>query len=409
MDVQQPALDDGLAAAAVRKQQNDVRPQLAEATWLAALLHPTKNPRRDLFGRMRWFKCFKGPDHEWVDEPVAVLRRGPARACPCCAGLQASRTNCVATLCPEVAREWRLAKRNGPAVPGPEKVMATSQAAVWLRCRNAPAHGEYRAVVAAVVRTKGGCPECAGTVVTKSNSLKATLGPAATQLVDVSQVPRLKPAQILGTAAAEVACRDPTTGYAWRATPRALTEAANQTPKTPDAPPADPMEKILDAFVPRALRARAAGMVKQASTLAFPKVVDGLVDDAVAALARTLMDEAKAGKKVANAPPPPPKKSPRTPRRIPGLSARPRPPPRKKDPEAAAMRAAAVARTRDANAAARAADAAAASLAVAAAAAALAARATPPEPPPAAPRAPKPPPPAAPPPKKKKSKACALM
>ena len=73
------------------------------------------------------------------------------------------------------------------------KVMATSQAAVWLRCRNAPAHGEYRAVVAAVVRTKGGCPECAGTVVTKHNSLKATLGPAATTLVDVSQVPR--PAQ----------------------------------------------------------------------------------------------------------------------------------------------------------------------------------------------------------------------
>ena len=97
MDVQQPALDDGLAAAAVRKQQNDVRPQLAEATWLAALLHPTKNPRRDLFGRMRWFKCFKGPDHEWVDEPVAVLRRGPARA-------RAADVGAVAVELEEVAR-----------------------------------------------------------------------------------------------------------------------------------------------------------------------------------------------------------------------------------------------------------------------------------------------------------------
>ncbi len=102
------------------------------ARWLRGMLHPTKNAVLDLRGSYRVFKCFRGPDHEWVEAPRTVFARGVSQACPCCRGLQVSVTNCVATRAPGVATAWRAATRNAPSVPPPERCLASSTARVWL-------------------------------------------------------------------------------------------------------------------------------------------------------------------------------------------------------------------------------------------------------------------------------------
>lgn len=124
------------------------------------MLHPTKNAVMDLRGAYRVFKCFGGPDHEWVEAPRTAFARGAAQACPCCRGLQVSVTNCVATRAPGIAAAWRAASRNVPSVPPPERCLASSTARVWLACGAGLAHPDYRAEVRAACLGRAACPAC---------------------------------------------------------------------------------------------------------------------------------------------------------------------------------------------------------------------------------------------------------
>ena len=124
------------------------------------MLHPTKNAVLDLRGSYRVFKCFRGPDHEWVEAPRTVFARGVSQACPCCRGLQVSVTNCVATRAPGVATAWRAATRNAPSVPPPERCLASSTARVWLACGAGLSHPDYRAEVRAACLGRAACPAC---------------------------------------------------------------------------------------------------------------------------------------------------------------------------------------------------------------------------------------------------------
>src|SRR5262249_55679307 len=87
---------------------------------LAAQWHPTKNGALTPdkippgSGKRVWWRCPKGPDHEWratVDNRT-ILQRG----CPYCAGKLASITNSLASLFPAIAAQWHPTK-NGQLTP----------------------------------------------------------------------------------------------------------------------------------------------------------------------------------------------------------------------------------------------------------------------------------------------------
>ena len=140
----------------------------------AKLWHPTKNGELTPYDvstgstKRVWFKCPKGDDHEWES---TVSKRKVRRNCPICTGQKVVKSNCLATLNPELAKEWHPTK-NGDLTPF--DVPPGTHRKVWWKCPKGDDH-EYQSQVAN--RNAGrGCPICRGLKVVKSNSL-ATLNP----------------------------------------------------------------------------------------------------------------------------------------------------------------------------------------------------------------------------------------
>jgi hypothetical protein len=77
---------------------------------------------------MVWWKCDRGPDHEWRTTPGTRTR---GIGCPCCGGRQLSVTNSLAAIAPAIADEWHPT-RNGRL--DPDHVVAGSAARAWWRC-----------------------------------------------------------------------------------------------------------------------------------------------------------------------------------------------------------------------------------------------------------------------------------
>jgi hypothetical protein len=138
-----------------------VAPERSLAALLPALArqwHPTKNGEltaRDVTmtsGRRVWWKCRKGPDHEW--QTKVGNRAALGCGCPFCAGLRVSVTNSLAARFPKLAREWHPTK-NGDL--GPHDVIAGSHRRVWWRC--AFGH-DWQAELSSRSGQGCGCPEC---------------------------------------------------------------------------------------------------------------------------------------------------------------------------------------------------------------------------------------------------------
>jgi hypothetical protein len=128
---------------------------------IASQWHPTKNgnltPEQVVAGsgKMYWWKCSKGPDHEW--EATLDNRTSGGKGCPFCRGLKASVTNCLASLYPDIASQWHPT-RNGDFTP--DQIVAGSGKMYWWKCPKGPDH-EWEAT--AGDRTSGnGCPFCRG-------------------------------------------------------------------------------------------------------------------------------------------------------------------------------------------------------------------------------------------------------
>ena len=126
---------------------------------LATEWHPTRNdktPETVAAGSSKkaWWKCSKGPDHEW--EATLNHRISSGSGCPFCAGQQVSVTNSLTSQFPELAAEWHPTK-NGDLTP--DKVVAGSNKKAWWKCSKGPDH-EWEAVLSG--RTSGGrgCPLC---------------------------------------------------------------------------------------------------------------------------------------------------------------------------------------------------------------------------------------------------------
>jgi hypothetical protein len=141
--------------------------------------HPTKNGTltpSDVSkgtGRKVWWKCPKGPDHEWE---AAISSRASGVGCSVCRGWTVVASNCLATVHPGLAKEWHPTRNEISA----REVYAFSTKKYWWRCPVATDH-EWEAKI--ISRTGSGtkpatgCPFCQpGSCkrVAKSNCLATT-------------------------------------------------------------------------------------------------------------------------------------------------------------------------------------------------------------------------------------------
>jgi hypothetical protein len=130
----------------------------ARAKKVAAEWHPTKNgkltPRDVIAGSPRrvWWKCPKGPDHEW---PTSIANRALAgTGCPFCSHRRLCATNSLVAEFPKIAAEWHPTK-NGKLTA--RDVVGGTPRRVWWRC----AFGHvWRTSVSNRTRLGSNCPEC---------------------------------------------------------------------------------------------------------------------------------------------------------------------------------------------------------------------------------------------------------
>ncbi|MCX7988880.1 MAG: zinc-ribbon domain-containing protein [Thermodesulfovibrio sp.] len=130
--------------------------------------HPTKNEDID-FDTIRpgnhkkfWWLCEKG--HEWT--AVYRHRLYSKSDCPYCTGRKACLDNCLATLKPEIAKEWHPTKN----VFTPYQVTCGSNKKVWWLCENG--HEWISSISHRTRINANGCPFCSNRKIDNNNSLK---------------------------------------------------------------------------------------------------------------------------------------------------------------------------------------------------------------------------------------------
>jgi very-short-patch-repair endonuclease len=140
---------------------------------IAAEWHPTKNgdlvPRNVALKSSKrvWWKCPKGPDHEWQTSINNRTVEGRGR-CPYCIGLFPSITNCLSTHYPDIAAEWHPTKNGGLS---PSEVLPGSDLKRWWKCDKGPDH-EWETIVGNRTINGTGCPYCVGQKVSVTNSFE---------------------------------------------------------------------------------------------------------------------------------------------------------------------------------------------------------------------------------------------
>jgi Probable Zinc-ribbon domain/Outer membrane efflux protein len=158
-----------------------------------------------------WWKCTKGPDHEWC---VAVHQRTTrGRGCPFCRNRLVSVTNSLASLAPEVARQWHPT-RNGTLTP--DRVVVQSQKQAWWQCAVDGSH-VWRARLSNRWWLDAGCPFCSGQRVTAENAL-ASKFPSVAKEWDRERNGKLSPRKVAWRSHLRVSWRCPfDRSHRWRA------------------------------------------------------------------------------------------------------------------------------------------------------------------------------------------------
>ena len=123
----------------------------AQCPELIKFWHPTKN------GSLRpstvsvrstekiWWKCGRGPDHEWFVSPRTMYNPESKSICKCpfCDNRRVSVTNSLSTLYPEIAAQWHPT-RNGDVHPS--AILPTSSYKAWWKCDKGENHVWQRVV-----------------------------------------------------------------------------------------------------------------------------------------------------------------------------------------------------------------------------------------------------------------------
>lgn len=136
---------------------------------IASQWHPTKNEGLTPFDvgigtiEKAWWVCTKGKDHVWQ---TAIRERTKGSGCPMCRGLVVVGSNCLATLFPEISKEWHPTK-NGNLTP--QEFVPGSDREVWWSCS---VNSDHVWKTAIKNRTKGaGCHVCWGRQISKEKNL----------------------------------------------------------------------------------------------------------------------------------------------------------------------------------------------------------------------------------------------
>jgi hypothetical protein len=133
---------------------------------LASEWHPVRNfplTPRDVTKcstKKVWWMCKRG--HEWQ---TRVQARRAGNGCPKCANIIATDEYCLATVKPEVCKQWHPTRNKGIS---PRDLAPYSGKKVWWRCEKGH---EWRGVVSYRSRG-GGCPYCYGMYATEENCLQ---------------------------------------------------------------------------------------------------------------------------------------------------------------------------------------------------------------------------------------------
>jgi len=99
-----------------------------------------------------WFKC-QTCRSSWA---ATIYSRTKGSGCPSCSGHAVTKSNCLATLNPKLAKEWNYEK-NSPLTP--KDVTVGSGKKVWWICKDKNCEHSWNAVIAK--RSNGqGCPAC---------------------------------------------------------------------------------------------------------------------------------------------------------------------------------------------------------------------------------------------------------
>jgi len=114
-------------------------------------------------GKKVWWKCKKG--HEWN---ALISSRNLGVNCPFCSNKKVCKDNCLATLNPELAKEWNYEKNKSLT---PKMFGICSGKKVWWICEKGH---EWECSI--IYKNKGSCPYCSNRKLCKDNCL-ATLNP----------------------------------------------------------------------------------------------------------------------------------------------------------------------------------------------------------------------------------------
>lgn len=145
---------------------------------LAKEWHPTKNGNlkpKDVTSKSSkkvWWKCQKG--HEWqvaVGNRVNSHGEEKRTGCPYCGNQKTYKGNCLATVNPELVKEWHPTKNGNLKA---EDVLYSSDKKVWWKCKKGH---EWETRISHRSKENGsGCPYCCNFKTCKDNCL-ATLNP----------------------------------------------------------------------------------------------------------------------------------------------------------------------------------------------------------------------------------------
>lgn len=103
--------------------------------------------------KLQW-KCLKDSCGEIFNMPWADIYKG--HGCGVCHGFQVGLSNCLATLNPELAKEWHPIE-NGDLTP--YDVTYSSGKKVWWKCKDNPKH-EWNVSIHSRNKSDSGCPYC---------------------------------------------------------------------------------------------------------------------------------------------------------------------------------------------------------------------------------------------------------
>jgi hypothetical protein len=106
-------------------------------------------------GKVVVWQCPEATDHVWESAISKMVKSD--KGCMFCSGKEVSRTNCLATIDPDLASEWDHKKNAGSGLT-PESVNRFFIHKVWWRCKKA-GHS-FMAPIYLRYDERTGCPYC---------------------------------------------------------------------------------------------------------------------------------------------------------------------------------------------------------------------------------------------------------